>query len=279
MKRTSTLIGIGLGCAAIFGAYWLEGGAFSSLFLIPALLIVIGGTFAAAITGASLAQFAKIPVLLKAAIFPKEYSRREIVNQILYFAALTRREGIIGLESHIKTIEHPFLKRLFQTCVDGADPDVLVHIAELEIDFLTARHQQNIGLFTKMGGYSPTMGIIGTVMGLISTLAAAGSDPNELIRHIASAFIATLWGIFMANIVWLPIADKLRSLHNEEVILMQMITEGTHSVQLGQTPLVIRAKLLSALPRQEQLEVAGIRQNPNEQPPSEEKSFKRLLKL
>lgn len=98
------------------------------------------------------------------------------------------------------------------------------------------------------------MGIIGTVMGLISTLAAAGSDPTVLIHHIATAFIATMWGIFMANLVWLPISDKLRSLHSEEMQLLKVMkTAGVHSVQLGETPSVVRAKLMSALPLGEQM--------------------------
>ncbi|HYF03716.1 MAG TPA: MotA/TolQ/ExbB proton channel family protein [Patescibacteria group bacterium] len=257
MKKNSSLIGIAIGFAAIFGAFWLEGGAFRSLFLIPAMLIVLGGTFAAAITGSSLEHFLKIPELMRTAFFPKVYSRNDIINQVIYISSVARRSGLIGLEKHLKEVEHPFLKKLFQTCVDGAEPEVVMHVAETEIDFLTARHQANIGLFTKMGGYSPTMGIIGTVMGLISTLAAAGGDPNELIRHIASAFIATLWGIFMANIVWLPIADRLRMLHNEEVLLMQIIAEGARAVQLGQTPSVIRAKLASALPPHDRIDMGG----------------------
>jgi chemotaxis protein MotA len=103
-----------------------------------------------------------------------------------------------------------------------------------------------------MGGYSPTMGIIGTVMGLIATLAAAGGDPNDLIRSIASAFIATLWGVFMANIVWLPIADKLKNIHHEEHLFMDMIVEGVLAIQAGEIPSVIKAKLNSMLPSGEQ---------------------------
>jgi chemotaxis protein MotA len=103
-----------------------------------------------------------------------------------------------------------------------------------------------------MGGYSPTMGIIGTVMGLIATLASAGDDADILIRHIAGAFVATLWGVFMANIVWLPIADKLKHIHNEEYLFMDMIVEGVLAIQAGEIPSVIRARLNSMLPAGEQ---------------------------
>ena len=106
-----------------------------------------------------------------------------------------------------------------------------------------------------MGGYSPTMGIIGTVMGLIVTLANAGGDPNDLIHHIASAFIATLGGIFMANLVWLPLADKLKTINSEENLIMEVTIEGVLSLQAGEIPAIVRAKLRSMLPTSEQGEI------------------------
>ncbi|MGB9913072.1 MAG: motility protein A, partial [Candidatus Kapaibacteriota bacterium] len=119
-------------------------------------------------------------------------------------------------------------------------------------NYMNERHNINITLFQKLGGYSPTMGIIGTVMGLIATLASAGSDPTVLIKHIATAFIATMWGIILANLLWLPIGDKLRVLNLEEIELMQMILDGTLAIQLGEIPSVVRAKLLASLPLSEQ---------------------------
>ena len=144
------------------------------------------------------------------------------------------------------------MRKLFQVAIDGADPDTIQKVSESEIEYITERHLANINLFNKLGGFSPTMGIIGTVMGLISTLASAGSEPKVLIHHIASAFIATMWGIFMANIVWLPIADKLRNLHTEEIQMLQVMVDGVYSVQLGETPSVIRAKLVGAFPLSQQ---------------------------
>ena len=125
-------------------------------------------------------------------------------------------------------------------------------LAETEVNYVGERHSRAAAIFQKMGGYSPTMGIIGTVMGLIATLASAGEDANILIRHIASAFIATLWGVFMANIVWLPIADKLKHIHDEEYLFMDMIVEGVLSIQAGEVPSVIKAKLNSMLPAAQQ---------------------------
>lgn len=253
--KASTLIGIVLGAFAIFGSFLLEGGTFDALWVLPAMVIVFGGTLAATLAGSSFEQFAKIPRLLSIAFFPPVFEIHKTIDQIVSFAALARREGILGLERRKSEIKHPFLRKLFEVSIDGADPAALLTTAETDMDFITERHLTNISLFTKMGGYSPTMGIIGTVMGLISTLASAGSDPMILIHHIATAFIATMWGIFMANLVWLPISDKLRTLHGEEMQLLRVMTAGVHSVQLGETPSVVRAKLMSALPLGEQMKI------------------------
>lgn len=253
--KAATLIGIILGTLAIFGAFLWEGGQLNALFMLPAMLIVFGGTLAAGIAGTSWEQFKKLPILTKIAFFPKKYDQAEIINQIYNFAIKSRKEGILSLEDELDKVNHPHLRKFIEICIDGADPEILDNIAQLEISNLNDRHNENIGLFTKMGGYSPTMGIIGTVMGLISTLAAAGSDPNVLIHHIASAFIATMWGIFMANIVWLPIADKLRFLHNQELALIFLILDGVRALQIGEIPSVIQARLVSALPIVEQRKI------------------------
>ncbi len=250
--KSSTIIGLIVGFGSIFGAYLLEDGEFSSLFLISPMLIVFGGTLAAAIIGTSLEQVSKIPQYMSVATFPRRENLNDIIDIVVRFSALARKNGIISIERRLKEVEHPFLRKIFQLAIDGADPESLRASAETELAFISARHQANIRLFTKMGGYSPTMGIIGTVMGLISTLAAAGSDPNELIHHIATAFIATMWGILMANLVWLPVADKLQTLHNEELVTLKVIIEGACDVQTGESPIVIRSKLAAAMPIAEQ---------------------------
>ncbi len=246
--KAGTLVSILLGTIAIFGAFFWEGGSFDSLFMLPAMLIVFGGTIAAGVAGSSLQQLKLLPKLMYMAFFPKKYNVEEIIHQIVLFAGLARREGILTLENRLHEVKHPYLAKLIEICIDGADPATLESIFETELFYLNERHNRNISFFNKLGGYSPTMGIIGTVMGLISTLASVGGDPNTLIHHIATAFIATMWGIFMANIVWLPIADKLQMLHNEEVTLLQVMLDGTRGVQLGETPTVIQNRLASALP-------------------------------
>ncbi len=249
----TTLIGILFGVVSIFGAFVLEGGTLGMLLLLPAMMIVFGGTFAATIAGSTWEQVKRIPRLIALSLAPPQYDDHQIMEQIVQLAAIARRDGVLGLERHLPEVGHPYLRKLLQHSIDGMEPEALRQASEVELEFLTARHQANINLFVKMGGYSPTMGIIGTVMGLIATLASAGEDPTVLIRHIATAFIATMWGIFMANIVWLPIADKLRALHQKEVHLWRMITEGVLAIQQGETPSVVRLRLLSSFPLQQQI--------------------------
>lgn len=250
--KASTLFGILIGLVAIFGAFLMEGGTIDALFLLPAMIIVFGGTFAAGLAGSSWKQMARLPALFWLSVNPPKYDMEAIINQIVAFSTMARRNGILSLENQLNKVKHPFLRKLLEICIDGSDPETLEHMVETEISHITHRHKQNINLFLKMGGYSPTMGIIGTVMMLILTLASAGSDPNLLIRHIASAFIATMWGILMANIVWLPIGDKLRAMHEEEMRILQVMHDGIYAMLLGEIPSVIKSRLVSAFPLSEQ---------------------------
>ncbi len=248
----STVSGLLLGVAAIFGSFILEGGTVGALILLPAMVIVFGGTIAAAMIGTSTRKFMTIPRLLALTIWPPDFEIKQAIADIVRFSSVARRDGLLSLEKELERVRNPFMMKFLRYAVDGTDPEVLREIIDAELSGVADRHAQGAALFQKMGGYSPTMGIIGTVMGLIATLASAGDDPNTLIRHIASAFIATLWGVFMANIVWLPIADKLRHVHAEENLLMEVITDGVLSIQAGDIPSVIKAKLNSKLPSSEQ---------------------------
>lgn len=253
--KISTIIAIILGVVAIFGAFIWEGGAFDMLIQGPAMLIVFGGTIAAGWAGTSTDMLFRMPRLMRVAFLPARFDLDKLILQIVEFSAIARRNGVLAIEPLLKNVEHPFLRKLFQIAIDGADPDTIQRVAQTEIEYITERHSANINFFVKLGGFSPTMGIIGTVMGLISTLASAGAEPNVLIHHIASAFIATMWGIFMANIVWLPIGDKLRTLHQDEMAMLQVMVDGVYSVQLGETPSVIRAKLVGAFPLSDQASI------------------------
>ncbi len=255
MKKTldiATMGGLFLGVVSIFGSFVLEGGSVGALMLVPAMIIVFGGTFGATMIGTSMKSFTGIGKLIAMALFPPQFEVKEAIEKIVKFSTIARKDGLLALEKELDKVENPFMKKILRFAIDGTDPEVLRSLAETEVVNAAQRHAKSSSIFQKMGGYSPTMGIIGTVMGLIATLAAAGEDPNLLIHHIASAFIATLWGVFMANVVWLPISDKLRHVQGEENLFMEIIVEGILSIQVGEIPSVIKAKLNSMLPSSQQ---------------------------
>jgi chemotaxis protein MotA len=255
IRKTGSLNGLLLGLFAIFGAFLLEGGSFSALFLLPPLLIVFGGTFATAIIGFGIERFLNIFSLIKLAYYPKEYNLTDLVYQFVGYSVKSRKEGLLTLEKEIKELEYGFPKKLMTFVLDGTDPETIQNVAVSEMRAMQDRHFSNIFIFTKMGGYSPTMGILGTVMALIMTLANAGKDPNIMIHNIASAFIATLWGVLSANLFWLPIGDKLKQCHLEEKIMMEMSLEGVLALQSGEIPSVVKARLASLLPPKEQRKI------------------------
>ena len=250
--KYGAFIGFGLGVFSIFGAFLFEGGSFKALFLFPPLVIVFGGTFAAVIIGFGLEKFIDALSVVKLAYWPKKYNLEKLINNFIEFSIISRREGLLTIEKYIERVDYSFPKKLIRYAVDGTDPQALENMAFLEMKAMEERHFSNIQVFSKMGGYAPTMGIIGTVMGLIMTLANAGENPNVLIHNIASAFIATLWGIVSANILWFPIGDKLKKCHSDEKYMMEISLEGILALQSGEVPSVIKARLLSMLPQKEQ---------------------------
>ncbi|HEX3000643.1 MAG TPA: MotA/TolQ/ExbB proton channel family protein [Armatimonadota bacterium] len=219
-----------------------------AVFMLPGMIIVFCGTFAAAAIGTPQRIFFNIVNLIKMAMFPPVINLTSTIDSIVELSTVARKEGILALEDRAKDITHPFFRKMIMLAVDGIEPDIIRGIAENEIHHIGERHKQGAMLFVKMGGYAPTMGITGTVLGLISVLGNAGEDANELIRGISTAFIATLWGIFTANIVWLPIGDRLKSINEDEMVLLDIIVEGITSIQSGENPSVTGMKLYSMLP-------------------------------
>ncbi len=258
IKKIGSINGFILGMLSIFGAFLIEGGSLRSLFLIAPLIIVFGGTFAAVIIGFGFEQFANIFKLIKLAYFPRTYNLHRLIENYFRLSVKARKEGLLSIEKEIDSFEYPFTQKIVRFAVDGTDREVLENLALLEMKAMQDRHSSKIFIFSKMGGYAPTMGILGTVMALIMTLANAGSDPNLLIKNIATAFIATLWGVLSANLFWLPIGDRLKQCHLEEKHMMEISLEGVLALQSGEIPSILRARLISMLPQKEQLVMAGI---------------------
>lgn len=251
-KSNGSVFGILLGIISIFGAFFIEGGTFSALFLIPPIVIVFGGTFAAVIIGFGFDNFKKIFELTGIAYSSPKYDIEKMIDGFVEIAQKGRREGLLSIEGDLGKLLYYYPAKMVRLVLDGTNAEMLENIAYAEMKAIKTRHSSNAFMFSKMGGYAPTMGIIGTVMGLIMTLANAGEDPNVLIHNIASAFIATLWGIVSANLIWLPIADKLKQCHLDEIQMMEVSLEGVLALQSGEIPTLIRSRLISTLPRKDQ---------------------------
>lgn len=240
----ATIGGLILGVTAVTMGFVLEGGHLSSVFQFPALLIVVGGTIGAATITTSFATLRKVPQFLKIALKGKAPDPMATIDRIVQMAERARREGVLGLEQDIQKIDEPFFRKAMEYVIDGTEVTVLTGLLENEVANIEERHRTGIVLFNKMGGFSPTLGIIGTVLGLIHTLANT-DDASKMATSIASAFIATLWGVGLANLFYLPIADKLKYRHDEEMLIYGLIMEGAIAIQSGDNPRIIRNKLLS----------------------------------
>ena len=245
-----TLVGIILTFVSLLVAMIMEGGQPMSLILIPALMIVFGGTFGAALAGGNIKDFTGGFGQLKKALLSKPATSDDTVRTLVGFAERARRDGLLALEETAKSIDDPFLRKGIELAVDGTDPEELRDILESEIQAKKKTDKVGVSLFQDMGGYAPTMGIIGTVLGLVHVLENL-SNPDELGHLIAGAFVATLWGVLTANAVWLPISRKLTRVGAEEVTHMELLLEGVMAIQAGSNPRVIEQKLLSFLPAKE----------------------------
>ncbi|MDH5786126.1 MAG: flagellar motor protein [Chromatiales bacterium] len=237
-----TLIGLTLGLAAILGGQFLEGGHASSLLNGPAMLIVVGGTLGAVMLQSSLMQFVRGIRLLGWVFFPPRLMADEAIERVISWSNIARKEGLLGLEAVADIEQDEFARKGLQLLVDGNEPGVMRTIMEVEVD---TREQHDLGaakLYESMGGYSPTIGIIGAVMGLIQVMENL-SDPSKLGHGIAVAFVATIYGVGLANLVFIPIANKLKSLVFAHSQFRYMMVEGIVSIAEGDNPRNIEAKL------------------------------------
>src|SRR3954454_13256570 len=200
----ATLIGIALAMGAILVTMILEGSSPMAIILIPPLILVFGGTFGAAIGGSSMNDVKKLAGWFKMALMaPAVPPVSERIQTLVSLAEKARKEGLLALEAEVKNIDDPFLKKGLQMSIDGTDPEDLRAILEGEIAAKKAEDKVGSKFFNAMGGYAPTIGIIGTVIGLISVMGSL-DKPESIGPLIASAFVATLWGVLSANVFWLP---------------------------------------------------------------------------
>jgi len=242
------IIGLFLAIGCIIGSFLWEGGNLKSLIQGPAMLIIFGGTISATMIGLPFKKFLESWKVAMKAIFDSKIEVEVIINELVMACEKARREGLLALQKDVSKLQLPFAQKYMKMFINGTDPKLIKEMADMEIENMVERHMFGANIFGKMGGYSPTMGVIGTVMGLISTFSHAGGNPEELVHSIAGAFIATYWGVLLANIFFLPISDKLKNKHQEELLIYSIVLEGIMAINEGHSPRVVRTKLTSMLP-------------------------------
>jgi chemotaxis protein MotA len=252
--KAASAIGIAIACLAIVGAGIMEGVAPPALLNVNALVIVCGGTAGAIFAGVGMKRFMLVPKLYIKAFTtsPPELAKR--ITSLVTFAERARKDGLLALEEEIEAIDDPFMRKGMQLVVDGTDPDLLREILDAEIDSMAARHKQGYTVFEKAGGLAPTIGVLGTVVALIHVLGNL-TAPETLGPSISGAFIATLYGVGSANVIYLPVCYTLQMLSDQEVDERTLIVEGILAIQAGDNPRMVQQKLLSFVAPEDRAEV------------------------
>lgn len=240
----STLIGIFLGLFAVVVGMILKGANPIMLFEVPAAWIIIFvGTAASIFMGFPLAEIKKIPKLFKILFKKKQLMpKKDIISLFMDWASITRREGLLALESKVEEVDEPFLKNGMRMIIDGNDQEFVRDVLLEEIAAMEGRHRAGALIFSQAGMYAPTLGVLGAVVGLIAALGNL-SEMDKLAHSIAAAFVATLLGIFSGYVLWHPFSNKLKRISSAEVEIKMMMVEGLLSIQSGVSTIAINQKL------------------------------------
>ncbi len=247
----ASFTGIGLAMFALMVGMIMDGGNPAALLAPSSILLTFGGTIGAATAGMLMRDAKALPKILKSALTLKATSPDDTVSIVVSFAEKARRQGLLALEEEARNIDDAFLRKGIEMAVDGTDPEEIREILSNDLDAMKSRHRAGAKFFGDMGGFAPTMGIIGTVMGLLHVLQNL-STPATLGPMIAAAFTATLWGVMQANVFWIPISNRLKRASEIEVRRMELLLEGILSIQAGANPRVVEQRLLSYLSPKEQ---------------------------
>jgi len=242
----ATVIGLIIGVCAIAAGVVLGGGNPVALIDVPSFVVVIGGTTGALLMSFPLAAMLKIHTVILKAVFGAPPDPLETIKDLVSYAEIARREGILSLENVIEDMKDPFIVRGIKMAVDGTDPDLIKTIMENELEGLMDRHAQGKKIMDNMAKYAPAFGMIGTLMGLIFMLQNM-DDPSAIGPGMAVALITTMYGALIANVVASPVADKLAIRDAEEIIVKTIVIAGVMAIQSGDNPRVVESKLLTFL--------------------------------
>jgi chemotaxis protein MotA len=238
----AALVGVVLGFVAVFGTQILEGGSPSAILLIPPLFLIFVGSAGASLASNTMPGMMSGIKWLVYAMTAKKADPEAVVEPLVKLAERARREGLLALESEMDAVEDPFMRKSLQMAVDGTDPDDLYEILSAEVRAKKAAAKVGASFWMDAGGYSPTIGIIGTVVGLVHVLENL-SDPSKLGHLIAGAFVATLWGVMSANIMFLPFGKRITAVAGNEAARMELVIDGVLAIQAGANPRVVATKL------------------------------------
>ncbi|MDF2635112.1 MAG: MotA/TolQ/ExbB proton channel [Pelosinus sp.] len=239
----STVIGMVLGVVAVIVGMALKGASPMALVNPAAFMIIFVGTAACLLNAFPMEILKKFPTLIKMLFRRPEFmSKIDMLKMFVELSQTARREGILALESRVEEVPDVFLKTGLSMVIDGLDPDFVGDVLEAEIQGMEERHRVGALIFTQAGTYAPTLGVLGAVVGLIAALGNL-NDVEKLGVSIAAAFVATLLGIFTGYVVWHPFANKLKMMSKKEVDIRKMMVEGILSLQAGDSPTAIEAKL------------------------------------
>jgi chemotaxis protein MotA len=241
MDRLS-VAGLVVSILAIYVGFALDGGSISTLFELPAFIIVVGGTLGAVMLQSSSSQFFHAFSLLRWVFLPPRYDIEQGIEDIVHWAEKSRESGYLALENIPLDVDDSYTQKGLNLLVDGVELDNIRISLELDLDIYREHNLRSANLFESMGGYSPTIGILGAVLGLIHAMNNL-TEPSLLGKGIATAFIATIYGVGFANLVYLPIANKIRAIIHQQTMYREMILEGLVSIADGENPHAIENKL------------------------------------
>lgn len=246
----ATLLGIAIAMVSLVIGFTMDGGSIHDLLQPTAALIIFGGTLGATMTGISMKDFLSSWKFIRVAVLSKANPPLERIDALCELAKVARRDGMLSLDSRVEEVEGEFLRKYLRLTVDGTDHQELRTIMAIDISNMESRHRRTADIFDAAAGFSPTMGIIGTVMGLIHVLGGL-TNVSALGPKIAVAFTATLYGVLLANVVLHPLANKLRFRGEFEATMLELEMEAILSIHSGDNPGLLREKLLSFLPQGE----------------------------
>ena len=253
----ATIIGIFGGIFLILTAIGFSD--LPSFYNLPSILIVIGGTIAATLISYPLNRVMSVLKVVKHAFAHQVQAPLEIIQQMVGFAERARRDGILALDSVTEEVDDVFLRTGIQLAVDGVEPETIKDIMNTELAFVEERHGLGQSVLSNMGAYAPAFGMIGTLIGLVAMLKTL-DDPTKIGPAMAVALLTTLYGAVLGNLIFLPLAEKLKIRSNQERLIKEITIEGIMSIQSGDNPRIVNQKLVAFLSSQNRSEVEAERQ-------------------